>query len=57
MNETPLQQYIVRRPSVAEALALAEVLDTQKLTALARQLSETTVTETSFRIPAKSSFL
>ena len=38
MNETPLQQYIVRRPSVAEALALAEVLDTHKLTALARQL-------------------
>ena len=40
MNETPLQQYIVRRPSVAEALALAEVLDTHKLTALARQLRD-----------------
>jgi len=40
MNKTPLQQYIVRRPSVAEALALAEVPDTHKLTALARQLRD-----------------
>ena len=40
MSETPLQQYIVRRPSVAEALALAEVPDTHKLTALARQLRD-----------------
>ena len=40
MNETPLQQYIVRRPSDVEALALAEVPDTHKLTALARQLRD-----------------
>ena len=40
MNENPLQQYIVRRPSVAEALALTEVLDIHKLTALARQLRD-----------------
>ena len=30
MNETPLQEYIVRRPSVTEALALAKVPDTHK---------------------------
>ena len=38
MNETQLQQYFERRPSVSEALALAEIADTQKLTKLARQL-------------------
>ena len=40
MNETPLQEYIVRRPSVTEALALAKVPDTHKLTVLARQLRD-----------------
>ena len=40
MNETQLQQYFERRPSVSEALALAEIADTQKLTKLARQLRD-----------------
>ena len=40
MNETELQQYFERRPSVSEALALAEIADTQKLTKLARQLRD-----------------
>ena len=40
MNETHVNQFLKRRPTVVEALALAEVADTQKLFHLATELRD-----------------
>ena len=55
MNETHVNQFLKRRPTVVEALALAEVTDTQKLFHLATELRDED-TAISSRIHAKFSF-
>ena len=40
MYKTPLKQFLERRPSIAEALSLTEIEDSQTLTPLAAQIRD-----------------